>query len=77
MTTYKLCILLGKVLSRHVLSNLYHTGLLNTKRSGNRDVFIKTNAVHRELKTKIERVKLQSEKTIDSLQKGIDIIEAL
>jgi len=77
MTTYDLCTKLGKVLSKHIKSKLYHMGLLNTARHGNRDVSIDVQAVHKSLKASIEKVKQDSEKTISMLQEGIDIIENL
>jgi hypothetical protein len=77
MTTYDLCIKLGKVLSRHIKSKLYHQGILRTVQEHNRDVKIDVMEVHKSLKDSIEEVKRKSEKTISMLQEAIDIIEDL
>ena len=75
MSTYDLCTKLGKILSQHIKSSLYHAGLLNTVQKGNTDVHINVKAVHRELKTSLDREKARSAKTIAMLQAGIDLIE--
>ncbi len=77
MTTYELCRRLGKILSKHTKSSLYHAGILTTVRSSHRDVSIDIQAVHSALTSSIKKVKRESEKTILSLQEGIDIIESL
>lgn len=77
MTTYDLCTKLGKILSQHIKRSLYHSGLLRTVQSGNRDVKIDVQEVHKSLKASIEEVKRKSEKTIAMLQEGIDLIEGL
>ena len=77
MTTYDLCTKLGKILSKHIKFSMRNAGILNTTRSSHRDVSIDINAVHTSLKLSIEKVKRESEKTINSLQEGIDLIESL
>jgi len=77
MTTYDLCTNLGKILSKHIKSSMYHAGILNTVQRGNRDVSIDIEAVRSSLKLRIEKVKRESEKTINSLQEAIDLIETI
>jgi len=77
MTTYDLCTKLGKILSKHMKFSMYNAGILNTTRRGSRDVSIDIEAVHSSLKRSIEKVKRESEKTINSLQEAIDLIETI
>jgi len=56
---------------------MYNAGILNTTRRGSRDVSIDIEAVHSSLKRSIEKVKRESEKTINSLQEAIDLIETI
>jgi hypothetical protein len=77
ITTYDLCTKLGKILSQHIKSKLYHQGILRTVRSTHSDVKINVAKTHRSLKESIVEVKRKSEKTIAMLQEGIDLIESL
>jgi len=77
MTTYQLCIKLGKILSKHYKLTYSIRGILRTARTSHRDVMIDVPAVHKSLKESIEEVKRKSEKTISMLQEAIDVIEGL
>jgi hypothetical protein len=75
MTRFELCTALGEILPRGIVRSLYHAGLLNTKRRGNRDVSINSYEVRRQLRITLERIQCESAKTIERIEAGLELMQ--